>query len=202
MEYNDFNDFELLSYIGEQNEEASEILYQKYQPLITSIAKRVYRQVKNKAGIELSDLIQEGMVGFSNAIKNYDEMNGVMFFTYAKTCIERKVISTVISAGRLKNRILNESISLNAQMDYNEQAVIDPYLSDNRMNPEVLLMSSEEETELQKKIYQLLNDQERQVLELKVSGFSYQEIAKLLDLNKKKIDNTMQKIRYKLKKGE
>lgn len=202
MEYNDFNDFELLSYVGEQNEEASEILYQKYQPLITSIAKRVYKQIKNKAGIELSDLTQEGMVGLSYAIRNYDDMNGAMFFTYAKTCIERKIISAVISASRLKHRILNESISLNTEIEHNEQAEIDLYLSDNSMNPELLLMSSEEEIALQKKIYQLLSDQERQILELKVSGFTYQEIAQLLDLNKKKIDNTMQRIRYKLKKEE
>lgn len=200
MEYNDFNDFELLSYIGEQNEEASEILYKKYQPLIKSVATRVYKQARNKAGIELSDLIQEGMVGFSYAIKNYNEHNGAMFFTYAKTCIERKVLSTVISAGRLKHRILNESISFNAQADHNEQIDIDSYLSDNSTNPEVLLMSSEEEIELQNKIYYLLSDQERQILELKINGFTYQEIAKILDINKKKIDNTMQRIRRKLKK--
>lgn len=200
MQYNDFNDFELLSYIGEQNEEASEILYKKYQPLILSTATRVYKQARNKAGIELPDLIQEGMVGFSFAIKNYKDSNGAMFSTYAKTCIERKIISTLISASRLKHRILNESVSFNIESDQKGQVDIEPYLSDNSMNPEILLMSNEEEIELQNKIYHLLSDQERQILELKVNGFTYQEIAQLLEVNKKKIDNTMQRIRRKLKK--
>lgn len=200
MDYKDFNDYELLSYIGEQNEEAGEILYKKYQPLITATASRMYGQIRNKAGIELSDLIQEGMVGLSYAIHNYDEKNGALFFTYAKTCIERKILSAIIGAHRLKHKILNESISFNVEMDHQEQTDIDSFLSDNSMNPEVLLLSSEEEQELQNIIYHLLSDQERQVLELKVGGFTYEEIANLLGLTKKKVDNTVQRIRFKLKK--
>lgn len=199
MEYREFNDYELLSYIREQNEEAGEILYKKYQPLITSIATRMFGQIQNKSGIELSDLIQEGMVGFSYAIHNYDETNGALFFTYAKTCIERKIISTIIASQRLKHKILNESISFNVETDHQEQMDIDAFLSDNRLNPEVLLLSNEEERELQDRIYQSLSDQERQVLDLKVSGFTYGEIAELLGLTKKKVDNTIQRIRSKLK---
>lgn len=202
MEYRDFNDYELLSYIGEQNEEAGEILYKKYQPLITSIATRMYSQIKNKCGIELSDLVQEGMVGFSYAIQSFDESNGAMFYTYAKTCIERKIISTIIASQRLKHRILNESISFNAEAEHKEQIDIDVFLLDNSMNPEKLLISTEDEEELQHKIYYRLSDQERQILELRVNGFTYIEIANLLDISKKKVDNTIQRIRMKLRKLE
>ena len=202
MEYKEFNDYELLSYIGEQNEEAGEILYKKYQPLITSIATRMYGQIKNKSGIELSDLIQEGMVGFSYAINNYNEENGAMFYTYAKTCIERKIISAIIGSQRLKHKILNESISFNIESDRQEQIDIEIFLSDNSMNPEVMLLSNEDEKELQEKLYNRLNDNERQVIELRVSGFSYEEIASLLGVSIKRIDNTIQRIRRKLKKSE
>lgn len=202
MEYRDFNDYELLSYIGECNEEAGEILYKKYQPLITAVATRMYSQIKNKCGIELSDLIQEGMVGFSYAIQSFDEANGAMFYTYAKTCIERKIISTIIASQRLKHRILNESISFNAETEHKEQMDIDAFLLDNSMNPEKLLISTEEEEELQHKIYYRLSDQERQILELRVNGFTYIEIANLLDISKKKVDNTIQRIRTKLRKLE
>lgn len=200
MEYRDFNDYELLSYISESHEEAGEILYKKYQPLIISTATRMYGQAQVKAGIELCDLIQEGMVGFSYAIHSYDENNGALFYTYAKTCIERKIISAIIASKRLKHRILNESISLNIKMDSREQVDIDLFLSDNRLNPEVLLIHSEENEELQKKISERLSEQERQILELKISGFTYLEIAQLLEISKKRVDNTIQRIRYKLKK--
>ena len=35
MDYRDYNDNEILSYIYENNEEANEILYKKFEPLIT-----------------------------------------------------------------------------------------------------------------------------------------------------------------------
>lgn len=200
VEYRDFNDYELLSFIGEENEEAGEILYKKYQPLITSTATRMYNQAKNQIGIELSDLIQEGMVGLSFAIHHYDEKNGALFYTYARTCIEHKILSTIISAQRLKHKVLNESISINMGIDGDEQSEIGPLLSDESMNPERMLIDNEDEEELQLMIYQELNDQERRILELRMNGFTYVEISKLLDINKKKVDNIVQKIRAKLKK--
>ncbi len=199
VEYRDFNDYELLSFVEEQNEEAGEILYKKYQPLITSVATRVYNQAKGQIGIELSDLIQEGMVGLSFAIHNFDENNGTLFYTYAKTCIERKILSAIIGAQRLKHKILNESVSLSTEED-NSPSGISGILSDNSMNPERLLIDNEAEEELQFLIYQELSDQERQILELRVNGFTYIEISKLLGINKKKVDNVVQRIRTKLKK--
>ncbi len=200
VEYRDFNDYELLSFIGEHNEEAGEILYKKYQPLINATATRMYNHTKGKIGIELSDLIQEGMVGLSFAIHNFDDKNGALFYTYAKTCIERKILSAIIGAQRLKHKILNESLPISTEINGEEQTEISSILSDNSMNPERLLIDNEEEEELQLLIYQELNDQERQILELRINGFTYIEISKLLGINKKKVDNVVQKIRSKLKK--
>ena len=36
----------------------------------------------------------------------------------------------------------------------------------------------------------------------KEQGFTYEEIAQLLGITKKKVDNTIQRIRYKFKKGQ
>ena len=40
MDYKEYNDYELLSYIEEENEEANTILFNKYKPLINSIAQK------------------------------------------------------------------------------------------------------------------------------------------------------------------
>ena len=32
MNYSDYNDYELLSYVQENNEEATDVLYKKYEP--------------------------------------------------------------------------------------------------------------------------------------------------------------------------
>ena len=41
--YKEYNDYELLYYISEKNEDASDILLKKYDPLIISIAKKLYK---------------------------------------------------------------------------------------------------------------------------------------------------------------
>ena len=49
MDYRDYNDNEILSYIYENNEEANEILYKKYEPLTTFFLqeqKKYYNAVK------------------------------------------------------------------------------------------------------------------------------------------------------------
>ena len=48
MQYREYNDYELLNYISENNEEANEILFEKYKPLIVNISNKLYKYCKNK----------------------------------------------------------------------------------------------------------------------------------------------------------
>lgn len=198
MDYKEYNDFELIDYIRENNEEANEIIFKKYEPLITSLAKKMHTNSSN-CGIDINDLVQEGMLGLSNAINNFDQSKDVMFYTYAKTCIERKMISFVISAKRLKHKILNESLSLEQADDDGNFNTLEYLLSDNKDNPEVLLMSIENQNEILKLTNDILTDFEKQVFELKINDFDYKEIANILDRDAKSIDNALQRIRLKIK---
>ena len=56
MEYKDFNDYELLSYIAEGNEEANNIIIKKYEPLINKIAHKMLPYCKSN-GLDLSKKI-------------------------------------------------------------------------------------------------------------------------------------------------
>ena len=47
MEYKDFNDYELLDYIAEGNEDANNIIIKKYEPLINKIATKMLPFCKN-----------------------------------------------------------------------------------------------------------------------------------------------------------
>ena len=58
---------------------------------------------------------------------------------------------------------------------------------------------AENEDELINKAKELLTDLETQVFELKINGFSYKEIAEILDKDQKAIDNALQRIRSKVK---
>lgn len=194
MEYKDFNDFELLSYVAENNEDANNILIKKYEPLINKIASKMILYCKNN-GLEKSDLIQEGMIGLNSAINRYREKNNALFYTYAKTCIERRIISTVIASNRNKNKILNESLSLD-----DEETSLFNFIKDSTLNPEKLLLDVELEEDLLFKIKSNLTDFEDQVFTLMISGFKYKEIAEILGKNNKSIDNAIQRLKTKIRK--
>ncbi len=194
MDYRDYNDSELLSYIAENNEEANEIIFKKYEPLIVTISKRMYRYCKN-AGLEITDLIQEGRLGLNIAINGYQNNKDVTFYTYARTCIERGIINYVVRAKRQKNKILNESLSL--ELPDGEQYKLESLFADNSQNPEMQILEFEREQELINNVKETLTDFEQQVFELKLASFSYKEIAEILEKDLKAVDNALQRIRNK-----
>ena len=196
MNYDDINDYEVLSMVAD-NEEATELLFKKYKPLIVGIAKKMYRTIQN-SGFDLNDLIQEGMIGFSTAINTFDEHKDTTFFTYAKTCIERRLISLIKSASRYKHQLLNESYSVE-DLAKDSQS-IENLLEDNSSNPENKLIDSENTNELVKNIQKQLTPLESAVFELKISGFTYREIADILDKESKSIDNAISRIKAKVHK--
>lgn len=198
MNYKDYNDFELLSYVSEGNEEAIEVLFEKYNPLIVVTANRLYCYCKN-TGLELNDLIQEGRLGLNLAINSFTDNKDTIFYTYAKTCIERKIISIIVAARRQKHRVLNESLSIEGSLELNNTFTFEKSLEDNSYNPENILVDIENQEELIKEIYSHLTNFEVQVAELKINGFEYREIAEILDKDIKSIDNAIQRIRTKLK---
>ena len=194
MEYKDYNDYELLNYIAEGNEEANNIIIKKYEPLINKIAIKMLSYCKNN-GLDQNDLVQEGMIGLNHAIDRYQERENVLFYTYAKTCIERKMISVIVCANKNKNKALNESISYD-----NEENLLINFIKSNAPSPEEEVLNLELEEDLLNRIKQVLTDLEQQVFELIISGFKYKEIAEILDKDQKSIDNAKERIKSKIKK--
>ena len=104
----------LLEYTGtlvsENNEDAKELFYNKYKPIIEMKAKKLSKIAQSK-GYDYNDLVQEGMIGLTNAINSFSDQKDVQFSTFANLCIERQMFSFIrnISAGR--HKILNDSVS-------------------------------------------------------------------------------------------
>src|SRR5574344_640863 len=192
MNYKDYNDFELLSYINENNEEANEIMYKKYEPLINSVACSLYRKCPN-LGIEINDLIQEGMLGLNKAIGDFNDTKDAIFYTYAYKCIKTTIISYIVKLSRQKHKVLNESISLEItdEEGIRENNIV---LEDNRLNPETLLISDEKEKEIINIAQKVLTPLELEVFELKLGNLDYKEIARKLAKDPKAIDNALQRI--------
>lgn len=195
--YENLNDYELLDQVAD-NEFATETLFEKYKPLIYGIAKKAYYTRQN-TGLEMNDLIQEGMIGFSIAINTFDDQKKTTFFTYARTCIMRRVNSTIVAANRLKHQILNESISV--EILDSETNTDNQILSDTKNNPESLLIENENVQEIKKIIDSELTEFEKKVCDLKTSGFDYKEIAEILNKTPKSIDNAFSRIKAKIQKS-
>ena len=167
MNYAELNDNELIYYINEHDDEANNIIIKKYEPLIASIATRIINNCPY-LGLEKNDLIQEGMIGLNHAIGYYNEQKDITFYTYAKTCIERRLISTAISAQRLKHKNLNDSISFDS-----DDGSLDFILKDDSTNPENILVEDENTEELISLIKEKLTDFENDVFDLLISYFNY-----------------------------
>ena len=197
MEYRDYNDHELLQYISENNEEASNIMFDKYNPLIVTIATKLFKHC-NGLGLEISDLVQEGRLGLNSAITSFNEEKDNVFYTFARKCIETKMISLIVSAKRQKHRALNESLSLNEKAD-DSTVELEEYLGDNSYNPEYMFMEHEEEEDLIRNFSKKLTSFEEEVFILKITGLDYKEISNILDKDMKAIDNALQRIKIKLK---
>ena len=155
MEYT--NDSELLYLISENNEEAKEMFYKKYQTQIEIIAKKYFLLVKS-SGIELNDIIQEGMMGLTEAINNYKDQKNVKFSTFAKICIERKILTYVRANTNTKNKLLNNSLSIDQTISSNGRPLADFLKDENIVNPEDVFINNENKEEIYDKLNKLLTE--------------------------------------------
>ncbi|MBE6149900.1 MAG: sigma-70 family RNA polymerase sigma factor [Firmicutes bacterium] len=194
MNYKEFNDYELLDQIHSCSEDANEILLYKYRPLIVSIAKKYIKY--SHGGVDLNDLIQEGLLGLNDAINSFRDEKNANFGTYAKICVQRKIANLIKSTMSYKNKILNDYIPI----DNDEDEPIDYFLADNSKNPINMVEDYDFQNRLLDNLNEKLSDIEKEVFELKLSGFSYKEIANLLEKDSKSIDNCIQRIKTKFKK--
>ena len=193
-----YNDYELISLAQEQNEDAIEILYQKYQPIITKKSKKFYNLLKGK-GIELCDLIQECYIALDYAIKTFNQDKDNMFYTYLNTCLDRQLIDQYRKILNQKNKLLNESLPLETSIEEENNNDLLNIIEDNTNNPERELFTEEEYISLQNRIIDKLTPLEECVFLLKIQNFDYKEIANILDKDNKSIDNAIQRIKIKIR---
>ena len=68
------------------------------------------------------------------------------------------------------------------------------------INPEDMFISDENVAEIRRKINDSLSPKEKNVFELYMAGESYQSIGQTLSMSIKSVDNSLQRIRRKLRK--
>ncbi|HKM29565.1 MAG TPA: hypothetical protein VJZ51_02260 [Bacilli bacterium] len=81
-----YNDFELLYLIYEKQDEALEIMFKKYEPLIKARVRDFNIKSKN-----FDDFFQEGLIMLKIAIETYDTYERKSFNKYFDLILQRKI---------------------------------------------------------------------------------------------------------------
>lgn len=193
----EYPDNELTYLIKDNNETAQDLLYNKYKYIIESILNK-YKRVFYALNIELEEVRQEANLAFSYAIYNYDEKKDASLNTFITLCVERKVRKVIKSKETMKSKVQSETISLNN----NDKLDIENLYGDETYEPSKKIENIDMLKYINKKVKDLLSQKELEVYNLLLQGLTYQEIAITLNKTPKQIDNTIQRIRIKLKKLE
>ena len=193
MSYKELSDEELIKMLRAGNVEIADYIMEKYKPLVRKKTNAMYL-----IGGETEDLIQEGMIGLFKAVRDFNPEKEVSFFAFADICITRQIYSALEASNRKKHIPLNTYISFSNQ-DESDGVNIEQMVTEQTISPEQILIERERKEEFFNILEEKLSSLERKVLYLYLEGSSYTQIAEDLGKAPKSIDNTLQRIRGKIK---
>ena len=121
-------------------------------------------------GIDEEDLFQEGVLGLIKAKMTYQEHSKAKFETYASTVIRNRIVDYI--------------------REQNKGAMLDEIETEPSESPKDPVLWEI----LHKVLEEHCNQLERSIFNAYYKGYSYQEICEIFEINKKKVDNTIQKI--------
>ncbi|MBR5662265.1 MAG: sigma-70 family RNA polymerase sigma factor [Bacilli bacterium] len=194
----EYKDEQLIELVHENNEDAKSILFNRYKDKIDYLIKK-YTIVAKTLGIDIKDLNQEALVGFTDAILNYIPEKEASLSTYICVCVERKIKKACIKASTTKHQIMKDTLSLDYTYD-DINIPLKELIEDVDSDPLIKITEQERYEELLEQIKKSLSDNEAPVFDLMILGLDYKDIANILDKEAKQIDNAIQRIKSKIKK--
>jgi len=192
------SDEELVERAKRGDEEAFEHLLVRYWGLIESKLKKFFL-----AGADAEDLLQEALIGFFKAVRDFNEEKAQSFKFFADLCITRQVTSAVRMATRQKHQPLNNSLPIAQPSDEEEgeeRSLESVVAKEFMVDPDEQIFLRQLCEELKERVETELSDLERRVLFAHLEGKRYQEIAAELNCGVKCVDNALQRARKKLDK--
>ncbi len=172
--------------------EIMDYLLEKYKDLVRKVSRKLFL-----IGGDVDDVLQEGMIGLFKAIRDYDcSKKDASFYSFAELCISRQIYTAINASNRKKHSPLRDYVSLS---DSPISLLVANDFNGNR-NPEELILDKEAQHMIQYEIERCLSTFEKQVLDMYLSGCSYDKISKEVGKPVKSVDNALSRIRSKLRK--
>lgn len=182
-----YNDYELVYYAKENDDDGFSLLLKKYDRLIYKICYG-YISYCNKFKIDIDDLVQECRYNLYYSLKYFNADKDILFYSYVILITRRKLY-------KIFSRYYKRNFSLvDLDDDNNYLQVSDNYV----YNPDYIMIESEI-------FYNLicfkngLSFEDAVIFDMRFCSFSYEDIALMVDLSVKQVDNRLTKIRKKLK---
>ena len=198
--YANMSDEELIIALRDGDGKIIDYIMEKYKELVRKKAGSMFI-----LGADKEDLIQEGMIGLYKAVRDYDAGRDASFYTFADLCVSRQMYKAVEAGNRKKHAPLNSYISIYEPDDEirgsgSGEDILEMIFTGTGKSPEDLVIDMEQTEHLQQKIYDSLSDFECKVLDLRLTGLEYTDIAKILGRDEKSTDNALSRIKVKVRK--
>ena len=166
------------------NENAFSKLLGLYDSLMESMTARFAEGLSEE---DRRDLRQESAIAFCRALDRFDPTVGVAFGYFAKVCIENRLIDC-------RRRFLNEPSGHALPIEHSEASL--PRADDD---PARYVQERENYLALCERIREMLSDYENRIWTLVISGRTVGEITEILRADRKSVENTIFRVRRKLK---
>lgn len=182
--------------ISENNEDAYSLMIDKYKPLIKKYVDYYFRKYKC-LGVDKDELFQEGVIGLINAINSYMENDICLFYTFASLIVKREMERYVKKTARNKHLILTCATSFYDAIGNSDLCVSDTLYSKYEEVEERIKTNYYDK--LMYNFKYELSEVQSQIYELRLNNFTNKEIAKLLDITYKRVDNSIRLMKIKFK---
>lgn len=185
------NDYELLYLIYQKDDESLTLLIQKYEKFMY-----LFFQTNVSLMYHIKGYIDEYQIGrlvILKAIENFRDDKDVTFRHYY-FCLLRNQMLNIVRRNQMsfqRNLLSSEYLMYECSTDYLEDV-----LKESRadMQADWLIHCDDVKHQIAM-VEENLSEVECKILRLRLYGYTYQEIAKTLHINLKKVDNTLCKIR-------
>ena len=178
---------ELVDIIKKGNKDAFVYLANSYRDRIISIAFSF-----GLCGAERDDLIQEGYIALYNAARTYDNSRS-QFSTFATLCIRHRMLNWIE-----KNVTPSLSSMSISELDDNDLSRIG--MVQENFEDDIILKT--EISDLLDKAKTILSETEYKVFCLYIKGYANNEICEKLGITKKSCDNSLFRLRKKLRSAK
>lgn len=166
----------------------------KYDPAMNKIASFFQNRFKNTYSLDFLELKQDALIAFLKSVSRYDNDKNKSFLNYSKICMLNALTSTI---RRKRTETPSPTIPIEPGEDNPGINVVSL-----RPSPQETLENEKIAEEIRATLKKLLSESQYCVMELYFNGFSYLEIASLLHISKKAVDNTIAGAKIKISKNK